>query len=40
MRLLPSDPNIQTIVARIENGEFDLQPDLQRGEVWGDPKKR
>lgn len=40
MRLLPSDPDIQTIVSRIKNGDYDLQPDFQRGEVWGDSKKR
>ncbi|OIJ16499.1 hypothetical protein BKP45_21060 [Anaerobacillus alkalidiazotrophicus] len=40
MRLLPSDPDIQTIVARIEGSDINLQPDFQRGEVWGEPKKR
>ncbi|MCY7977715.1 DUF262 domain-containing protein [Bacillus inaquosorum] len=40
MRLLPSDPDIQTIISRIKNGDYDLQPDFQRGEVWGDPKKK
>ncbi|MFD3273803.1 DUF262 domain-containing protein [Paenibacillus dendritiformis] len=40
MRLLPSDPDIQTIVARIKNGDIDLQPNFQRGEVWGDGKKK
>ncbi|MEK4564103.1 DUF262 domain-containing protein [Alkalihalobacillus sp. FSL R5-0424] len=40
MRLLPSDPDIQTIVARIKGGDINLQPDFQRGEVWGEPKKR
>lgn len=39
MRLLPSDPDIQTIVARIKGGDINLQPDFQRGEVWGSPKK-
>lgn len=34
MRLLPSDPDIATIVGRIKNGDIDLQPDFQRGEVW------
>ncbi|QEG02335.1 hypothetical protein Mal15_64220 [Stieleria maiorica] len=34
MRLLPSDPDIQTIVGRIRHGDIDLQPDFQRGEVW------
>jgi hypothetical protein len=40
MRLIPSDPDVATIVARIKNGDIDLQPDFQRGEVWGDGKKR
>ncbi|MED3934402.1 DUF262 domain-containing protein [Priestia megaterium] len=40
MRLLPSDPDIQTIVARIKSKDINLQPDFQRGEVWGEPKKR
>lgn len=39
MRLMPSDPDIQTIVNRINNGDINLQPDFQRGEVWGDGKK-
>ncbi|MER8567442.1 DUF262 domain-containing protein [Mesorhizobium sp. M0924] len=40
MQLSPSDPDIQTIVARISNGDLDLQPDFQRGEVWSTQKKR
>jgi hypothetical protein len=40
MRLLPSDPDIQTIIARIKSGVINLQPEFQRGEVWGDSKKR
>ncbi|TIM39283.1 MAG: DUF262 domain-containing protein [Mesorhizobium sp.] len=40
MQLSPSDPDIQTIVARIRNGDLDLQPDFQRGEVWSTHKKR
>lgn len=40
MRLLPSDPDVATIVARIEQGDLDLQPDFQRGEVWSDAKKQ
>jgi len=40
MRLLPSDPDIQTIVSRIESGVIDLQPDFQRGEVWSIAKKK
>jgi uncharacterized protein with ParB-like and HNH nuclease domain len=40
MRLLPSDPDVETIVSRIRSGDIDLQPDFQRGEVWGRPKKQ
>ncbi|MFA5385655.1 MAG: DUF262 domain-containing protein [Eubacteriales bacterium] len=40
MRLLPSDPDIQTIVSRIQNGEINLQPDFQRGHVWSEFKKK
>lgn len=40
MRLIPSDPDVETIVNRIKRGELDLQPNFQRGEVWTDAKKR
>lgn len=40
MRLLPSDPDIETLVGRIEDGSLDLQPNFQRGEVWSVPKKQ
>lgn len=40
MRLLPSDPDVETIVGRIKNEDIDLQPDFQRGEVWSQPKQR
>lgn len=40
MRLLPSDPDIETIVSRIKSGDIDLQPDFQRGEVWSRAKKQ
>lgn len=40
MKLLPSDPDVQTIIARIKSEDLDLQPDFQRGEVWSDSKKR
>lgn len=40
MRLIPSDPDIETILRRIESRELDLQPDFQRGEVWSAAKKR
>jgi hypothetical protein len=40
MKMLPSDPDIQTIFARIESGDLDLQPNFQRGEVWTTAKKK
>jgi hypothetical protein len=40
MRLLPSDPDVETIVGRIKNRDIDLQPDFQRGEVWSQAKQR
>jgi len=40
MRLLPSDPDVETIVGRIEDKSIDLQPNFQRGEVWPIAKKQ
>jgi len=40
MRLIPSDPDIETIIGRVKNGDIDLQPDFQRGEVWSVPKQK
>lgn len=40
MRLLPSDPDIETLIGRIEKGDLDLQPDFQRGEVWSLGKRQ
>jgi hypothetical protein len=40
MRLLPSDPDVETIVSRIEAEDLNLQPDFQRGEVWSKVKKQ
>lgn len=37
---MPSDPDIETILRRIESKELDLQPDFQRGEVWSPGKQR
>ncbi len=34
MRLYRSDLEVEVLVARINRGELDLQPDYQRGEVW------
>src|SRR5215212_2548824 len=40
MRLTPSDPDIETLYRRIIDGQLDLQPDFQRGEVWTLLKKK
>ena len=40
MRLIPSDPDVETIVGRIQSGDIDLQPEFQRGEVWSKLKKQ
>jgi hypothetical protein len=40
MRFNTSDPDIATIIGRIERKTMDLQPDFQRGEVWGTQKKQ
>jgi len=40
MRLIPSDPDIATLLSRIKSGDIDLQPDFQRGEVWSYSKKQ
>ncbi len=40
MQLIPSDPNIETLVSRIKKKEINLQPDFQRGEVWSYQKKQ
>lgn len=40
MRLTPSDPDVQTLIARISSRDIDLQPDFQRGEVWPTLKKQ
>jgi len=40
MQLKPTDPDLETIVRRINRGDIDLQPDFQRGEVWQTSKKQ
>ena len=40
MKLSPSDPDLRSIITRLQNAEINLQPEFQRGEVWGNPKKR
>lgn len=34
MKCESTDLEIETIVNRIKNGDMDLQPDFQRGEIW------
>ena len=40
MRLTATDPELETLVRRIERGDVDLQPDFQRGEIWSLSKKK
>lgn len=40
MKLDKSDPDIVSLVGRIQRGDVDLQPDFQRQEVWSPAKKK
>ena len=40
MKLTPWEPDLRTVVERIESGDIDLQPDFQRQEIWSPAKKR
>jgi hypothetical protein len=40
MKLTPWEPDLRTIVDRIDRGDIDLQPDFQRQEVWATAKKK
>lgn len=40
VRLIPSDPDLGTVVSRIRDHSLDLQPDFQRGSVWSRTKQR
>lgn len=40
MRFYPAEPDIATIYNRIMDGDIDLQPDFQRGEVWSLSKQQ
>src|SRR5687768_14304864 len=40
MKFDTKDPDVTTLMRRIERGRIDLQPDFQRGEVWTRPKKQ
>lgn len=39
MKLSRTDLELEVLVRRIEDGEIDLQPDYQRGEIWNTAKK-
>lgn len=40
VRLIPSDPDVETVIRRIRDRSLDLQPEFQRGSVWSRPKQR
>jgi hypothetical protein len=40
MKIRYSQPDIQTIIKRIDEHELNLQPNFQRGEVWSVAKKQ
>lgn len=40
MKCQTTDLEIEVIVNRIKNGDMDLQPDFQRGEIWPIQKKK
>jgi hypothetical protein len=40
MKLAPWEPDLKTVVDRIDSKDIDLQPDFQRQEIWPAPKKR
>lgn len=40
MRLSKTDPDLESLVRRIRDGEIDLQPDFQRDEIWDTPRRQ
>lgn len=40
MKCQTTELEIETLVNRIKNGDMDLQPDFQRGEIWPTQKKK
>lgn len=40
MKLSPWEPDLKTVVGRIDDGDIDLQPEFQRQEIWPVAKKR
>lgn len=40
MKISKSELQLESLVSRISNGELDLQPDFQRGEIWDNPRRQ
>lgn len=40
MRITKSDPDLESLVRRIREGELELQPDFQRDEIWDRPRRQ
>lgn len=40
MKLEAWEPDLRTLVMRVDEGEIDLQPEFQRGSVWGPEKQK
>jgi len=40
MKLSPWEPDLKTVVGRIDDGDIDLQPEFQRQEIWPVAKKK
>ncbi|WP_315832944.1 DUF262 domain-containing protein [Bradyrhizobium prioriisuperbiae] len=40
MKMTPWEPDLKTVVDRINNEDIDLQPEFQRQEIWSPSKKK
>ena len=40
MKMNPWEPDLRTVVERIDNDDIDLQPEFQRQEIWSPSKKK
>lgn len=40
MKMTPWEPDLRTVVDRINNADIDLQPEFQRQEIWSPSKKK
>jgi Protein of unknown function DUF262 len=40
MKMTPWEPDLRTVVDRINNKDIDLQPEFQRQEIWSPSKKK